>query len=494
MAVMIVAGYFMLRWSFERGATSYIKQADQERLQTLAEPLGDYFRDHQSWQAFTGQEDVWRAWLVAHDRSGPLASNGEQAPPAPGGLSNGRPDQPPIGQPPLGQPPIGQPPSMQPPGPAPDSLPPQGATLPFFLLDAERRQVVGKVDLEGTLQPIVVGEGSAALVVGYIGLPPPPARLGDFWQDPIVTQQRALLLCLALASLLVSVLAAIPLSALLSRRIIQLHETVTDLSQGLYQARAKVVGNDELACLAENLNKLAQTLDDSQRQRQQVTADISHELRTPVASLQAYIEAMQEGIIPLTPETLPKLHDQTQRLSSLINDLYQLSLADAGALSYQMMDCDLAQLMERIVATELPGFRQRQLSLTLVKCHQCLPQVWADEQRITQLFCNLLGNSRRYTDSPGEVEIIVGVEGDWVTVTVQDSAPGVAAELQQRLTERLFRVEVSRHRRSGGAGLGLNLCAAIVKAHGGQLLFSDSPQGGLAVTVKLPALMSDRHE
>ena len=167
-----------------------------------------------------------------------------------------------------------------------------------------------------------------------------------------------------------------------------------------------------------------------------------------------------------------------------MEDLYQLSLADVGALQYRMQEMDARSLIEDTVQ----GFKRRfeQAGLTL-KCHTAKDiTLFADPQRIQQLLSNLLENSLRYTHAPGTTQVKGIRSGKHFVLIVEDSAPGVSVDQLAQLFDRFYRAESSRNRDSGGAGLGLNLCRSIVEAHHGSIKAENSEDGGLKLTVKLP--------
>lgn len=177
------------------------------------------------------------------------------------------------------------------------------------MLDSAQDPLIGRFNTKGTLTAIRLKQPVGFNTVGYIGLPPPPSRLQNFWHIPLVEKQSELLLYFALGALAISILAAIPLSAHWTQRILQLHEHVKTLANGYYSNRISLTGRDEISDLGDHLNELAVALSDALKQRQQMTADISHELRTPVANLQANIEAMQDEVLPLTQESLAQLNE-----------------------------------------------------------------------------------------------------------------------------------------------------------------------------------------
>ena len=464
---LVAVMFFTLRWSFERGASTRMKQEHQAQLQQLAAELADYYSQTGSWREFHSSPERWMWWLGQHDNPFSRGGMGRQPQAAPDRF-----DAPFPGDAPL--------PSNTP-MPAPPGR-------PYFLLDAGRQRIAGLYDGEGVEVPIEVVAGGQSQTVGYIGLSPPPSRLREFRRTPLAARYSQLLMGLTIGAVVMSVAIAVPLSGRLTRRILKLHSYVRTLADGDYDQRVQVPGRDELAGLANHLNRLADALATAKSQRQQLTADISHELRTPVATLQANIEAMQDGVLPMDDDSLASLHEQVRRLCRLIEDLYQLSLADVGGLRYQMEVCDLWQLLEGWLPAYQSLFERDGLTLSWQAEEGGDWTLLADPARMHQVFINLLENSRRYTDAPGCVSIGLARKGGEIWVTIEDSAPGVDSAVHHRLTDRLYRVDPSRNRASGGAGLGLNLCDAIVAAHHGRLMVGESHLGGLAVTVQLPAL------
>ena len=186
----------------------------------------------------------------------------------------------------------------------------------------------------------------------------------------------------------------------------------------------------------------------------------------------------------LDQASVASLAHETTRLTRLVEDLHTLSLSDRGALTYHREPVDVADVLEDAVAGWRREAEEHGLSLTLDLEDDAI--VLADETRLAQVFANLMQNSLRYTDAPGRIAIGLKRERDRVVIDWQDSAPGVAAEDLPRLTERLYRVDASRSRVSGGAGLGLAITRAIVEGHGGRLVTAASPLGGLAIRLELP--------
>ena len=210
---------------------------------------------------------------------------------------------------------------------------------------------------------------------------------------------------------------------------------------------------------------------------------------TPLAVLKGELEAIEDGVRQPTRDNLAALQNEVGALTQLVDDLYELALADVGALSYQMAPIDLREVIEpelqllRHVATER-GLRVRA---------ELPPQplrVMGDAGRLRQLLRNILTNALRYTDAgedvPAHIEVRLGLEGEQVAIDVVDAPPGVPDELLPRLFDRFFRVEASRNRASGGSGLGLAICRSIAQAHEGSIEARHAPSGGLWVAVRLP--------
>ena len=286
----------------------------------------------------------------------------------------------------------------------------------------------------------------------------------------------------ALLSALVAVLLARVFLAPLKR----LADATHRLASGDFTARVAVASRDELGRLAEDFNRLAGTLEKTERMRRDYIADISHELRTPLAVLRGELEAVEDGVRPLTPATLHSLQAEVAALTKLVDDLYELALAGAGAPAYRKTAVDAAALLRRALDAFRERLAARGLSLeTELPDDGTLP-VLADPNRLTQVFHNLMENAARYAERGGHLRVAGRRDGDAVRIDFQDSGPGVPPELTGRLFERFFRVEGSRSREGGGAGLGLAISRGVVEAHGGRIAARSSPLGGLWVEIVLP--------
>jgi two-component system sensor histidine kinase BaeS len=215
-------------------------------------------------------------------------------------------------------------------------------------------------------------------------------------------------------------------------------------------------------------------------------ADVSHELRTPLAVLKGELEAIEDGVRPLSQDSVKSLQAEVATLGKLVGDLYDLSLSDVGALSYRKQELDLRESIE----AALGAYRER-LAVQRIEVEAAwgavpLPLL-ADPQRLHQLFSNLMENVIRYTDAGGRLRLSARRDESGIAIDLQDSGPGVPEELLPRLFERLYRLEGSRNRASGGAGLGLAICRNIAEAHGGRIEARRSPLGGLWIALRFAA-------
>ncbi|MEY3042069.1 MAG: hypothetical protein RLZZ174_1151, partial [Pseudomonadota bacterium] len=204
----------------------------------------------------------------------------------------------------------------------------------------------------------------------------------------------------------------------------------------------------------------------------------------PLTVLRGELEALEDGVRPLTPQSLTSLNAEVRQLGRLVEDLHALALADVGALAFQNEPCDLPALLEEAQARHARRFEDAGLTLTL-KQKSLDRRLSLDPVRIAQLLDNLLENALRYTDAPGAVELAVTAAEEGARITVEDSAPGVEATALESMFTRFWRQDPSRARASGGAGLGLAIVRRIAEAHEGEAYAEASPLGGLRIQILL---------
>ena len=360
-----------------------------------------------------------------------------------------------------------------------------GASRRFTLLDAERRRIVGFDSPAGdAVERGIVVNG---LTVGWLVLTPIESASFGAEKRFADAQARTGWLVGGAAVLLASAVA-FWVSRRLLRPVRHVAEATHRLAAGHYDTRVpERAVDDEIGRLAHDFNQLAWTLQRNELMRREFMADVSHELRTPLGVLHGEIEALEDGVRRLDDQALRSLKTEVATLHKLVEDLYELSLADVGALSYRKADLDLREIIDDTVGAFGERMRSSGLALQLELPAGPLP-AFGDARRLRQLFANLFENSCRYTDAGGALRLQARREGRQMLIDLHDSAPGVRDEQLPRLFERFFRAEPSRSRRGGGAGLGLSICERIVLAHEGRIEARPSPMGGLWLRVELPAL------
>lgn len=239
--------------------------------------------------------------------------------------------------------------------------------------------------------------------------------------------------------------------------------------------------------MGKDINAMAQTLGLLEKTRRRWLAEIAHELRTPLAALRGEVEAVSDGVRPLTGETLGSIREEVEHLGRLVDDLHQLALADLDALHCIFAPADASALCRAALDRFRLQADSMDLALGFDGPERRVPVLW-DTARIEQLLANTLSNSLRYTDAPGEVRVSLAEERDRIAIRIDDSAPGVPAESREALFEPLFRLDEARSRTTGGSGLGLAIARAIARAHGGTLEAEASPLGGLRLCLCLPRM------
>jgi two-component system sensor histidine kinase BaeS len=321
--------------------------------------------------------------------------------------------------------------------------------------------------------------------IGLLFLPARPGPLGMVERQFSERRQR-LLNFSAILTLTLAAIVALILSRHLLAPVQKLAGATRKLRGGDYKVRVATTGTDELGALAEDFNELASTLEENQRARRRWVADISHELRTPVAVLRAQVDALEDGLQPMDEKAVGALSGEIDRIARLVDDLGTLAQSDSGTLSYEKERVSLRDVLQTPLDMAAPRLRDAGLTLerdlTQIECVTVL----ADRDRMHQVIANLLDNSIAYTGSGGIVRVSATATTDTATIVFEDLAPGVEPADLPRLFDRLYRVEASRNRRTGGSGLGLSICASIVRAQGGEISAANADIGGLAVSISMP--------
>jgi two-component system OmpR family sensor kinase len=285
------------------------------------------------------------------------------------------------------------------------------------------------------------------------------------------------------------VLLALLLGGLFTRQIVApLGEVATAarrVARGDFRQKVNVRGSSELRDLGESFNTMTETLRHDRELRQNMVADIAHELRTPLSILQANVEAMQDGVLETSAENLASLHQETLLLARLIEDLRTLSLAESGQLRFYYRDIDLKELFSRVIEGLQTQFASKNVKLALEAPDKLAP-VMADPDRIEQVVRNLLNNANHYTSEGGLVTVKLIPDDSGVTASVTDTGVGIPPENLPRIFDRFYRVDRSRARTTGGSGLGLAIVKQLVEAQGGRVWTSSQVGKGSTFSFYLP--------
>ena len=270
-------------------------------------------------------------------------------------------------------------------------------------------------------------------------------------------------------AILLSLVLSVLLSRSLTRPVRDLTLATEALAKGELGRQVPVRAQDEVGALARSFNAMSHALARAESLRKQMTADIAHELRTPLSLILGHAEALDDGVLPPTPETMHVIHDEARRLSRLVEDLRTLTLSDAGELPLTMHPTPVAELVERTIASYRAQAQRRDIELH-TEIAPDLPEVLADPDRIAQVLGNLLSNALHHTPDGGKITVSAQREnGGAVCLAVQDTGPGIVAEDLERVFERFYRTDRSRARDEGGSGLGLAIARSLVVAHGGRM-------------------------
>ncbi|MFC1996227.1 ATP-binding protein [Chloroflexota bacterium] len=313
-------------------------------------------------------------------------------------------------------------------------------------------------------------------VVGYL-LPETMSQISQIATEALVTRINKAAFTAAILASVVALALALFLSYRLLRPVGELTWAAEKLAAGDLSQRVPVRGGDELATLANSFNHMAASLQLAETQRRALTADIAHELRTPLAVQRAHLEALEDGIYDLTLESLKPIEEHNHLLTRLVDDLRTLALADSGQLELVRTPTDISALIKRVIFRLEPQAVERQIHIQ-ASLEESPPSLSLDSQRIEQILHNLLDNAMRFTPDGGVIHVQCSVEGDQCLLTVRDNGPGIPPDDLIQIFERFYRADKARSRADGGTGLGLSIARKIAQAHSGDLTAENHPDGG----------------
>ncbi len=367
--------------------------------------------------------------------------------------------------------------------------------FPFTLIGSDQTVIyspnsilVGRTVSEKDLVRAVALEKEGDTIGWYL-----PASLPREW-IPDTPESRFLQTVnrAALLSSLVAILLALLLGGLLAYTLTgtlrELTEATVDIAHGKLGRQVKVRSKDELGTLAASFNRMSQDLDRATRVRRQMTADIAHDLRSPLSVIAGYAEALSDGKLPGSPEVFDILHQETKQLSRLIDDLRTLSLADSGELSLVFQPVHPKVILERAAARHALAAQEKDITLR-AEADPGLPTIKADIERISQVMDNLILNAFRYTPPGGEVALSAETAGNTLQVRVRDNGSGIAHEDLPFVFDRFYRGDKSRSQ-NGESGLGLAIAKSLIEVHGGSIKVESTLETGTEFFITLPVLNS----
>lgn len=305
-------------------------------------------------------------------------------------------------------------------------------------------------------------------------------------ETQFITRINLLFWYSAFGALLLALLLGVIISRGLTRPIRELTRAAHAISEGDLAQQVPVRSQDEMGELAQAFNRMSSELTRAVNLRRQMTADIAHELRTPLSLILGHAEAVHDGVLDPSAANFEIIREEAGRLEHLIDDLRLLSLADAGELSMALQRVQPERLLNEVVS--LFSYRSQKENVPLkVQISGPLPEVLLDAGRMTQVLTNILDNALRHTPAGGSITLSARKVDSGLEISVKDTGPGLAPEELERIFDRLYRADASRRREDGGSGLGLAIARSIVQAHGGQIRAEGKPGEGLTVIITLPA-------
>jgi len=463
--VLVTALVLLIQWSIGKGIAEYVNSKEIEALKPLAVTLQDEYKRNNSWDGIKGRDRHFGHLLFQHAQDlGPQYQSSEYE----------------------------QKPSTRPsridefaPPPERKRRRPIDLNEGFAVFDTNNVTIVGHYieDIDYNKIALVADKAN----IGWL-MVPKHKQIIDGYELDFIEQQQSYLWLIALITMLLVILITLPLARHLAEPIKKIILGMHKLTQGNYQQHIDLKRKDELGELSRDFNELALTLYENESARKRWLANISHELRTPVAILRGELEAILDGVRPLEKENIESANDEVKHLQHLIDDLHRLTSADIGGMHYRKQSLDVGLWLE----SEVPKYTSYLAAANIqleVKKQQGEYLAFVDSTRLCQLFENIMCNCIKY--SSGDLvrlswETITKEHQKHMLITVEDNGIGVAEHHLPHLFESLYRVDNSRNRQTGGSGLGLSICSHIVTAHQGDIKAAKSYLGGLAVIIELP--------
>jgi histidine kinase len=296
------------------------------------------------------------------------------------------------------------------------------------------------------------------------------------------------LLYAALAAMVVAVVLSLYLSRSVIAPVRAMSLATQRMTEGRYDERVQVSGQDELSQLAMHFNQMAEKLGEVESMRRRLIGDVSHELRTPLTAIKGSMEGLIDGVLPATNETFQQIHAEADRLNRLVDDLQELSRVEARAYKLDLHALDISSLMQTVTKRLTHQAALKHISIQVELAASLLP-ILADEDRTIQVLTNLISNALQYTPENGKILISAKRFNQEVEFSVHDTGIGIPGEHLAHIFDRFYRVDKSRSRQAGGgSGIGLTIARALVEAQGGRIWVESTGEGkGSTFRFTLPA-------
>ena len=321
-------------------------------------------------------------------------------------------------------------------------------------------------------------------IIGWLVFQPPGPDVAK--EHPIFQRLDTLLLYSALGSILLALVLGLLFSRSLSRPLQELSAAARRAATGDLSHKVEVNAKDEIGELAESFNRMMDDLERLMANRKQMTADIAHELRTPISIILGHADGVSDGVLEPSQENFEIIRDEALHLERLVSDLRTLSQADVGELPLEIVPFEVQSFLSEVVKAASTGLREKRIGLN-VDAEPDLPAVKADQDRILQVVRNILDNAIRYTPEGGQIEVrAYMVDEGRVCFSIQDNGPGLEPDELSRIFNRFYQVDSARTRDKNGSGLGLAIAKSIVEQHGGEIWADSSPGEGLRISFTLP--------
>ncbi|MEJ2448557.1 MAG: HAMP domain-containing sensor histidine kinase [Anaerolineales bacterium] len=321
-------------------------------------------------------------------------------------------------------------------------------------------------------------------VIGYLAAVPTPPNRTNIQQTFLETVKRGLLVS-ALVTLLIALVLGGFLIMSFTKPIRKLADATERVANGELGYQVDIKSSDELGRLATSFNSMSSDLKNADLSRKQMTADIAHDLRTPLSILHGYTEAMSEGKLDGTSEIYQVMHQQAQHLNYLIDDLRTLSLLDSNELSFQIQKIDPETILNQTLAAFLPLAQEKNISISLEN-ESPLPWITLDPDRLTQILGNLVSNAVNLLSEGDRIWLKTWNEPGKVNIKIRDNGPGISAEDLPHIFDRHYRTDKSRTRGPESSGLGLAITRKLVEAQGGEITANSEIGRGTAFTISFP--------